>query len=444
MSLSQITKPGDLLGKYRIIDRIGKGGMAEVYRGRHEKLDRTVAVKILHSSLANDSDFIARFEREARLAANLRHTNIVQVYDFDTQKDRLYMVMEYINGGTLKELLDKQKETGKYLSFRVISRILSQIASALDYAHSQGMLHRDLKPSNILLDKSGNAFLSDFGIARIIGQSGITRSGAIMGTPAYMSPEQGSDESLTASSDIYSLGVILFEMLTGQVPFEAESPIVVLHKQVHEPAPSVLSFRKDLPHQIEPVLEKALSKDPVGRFDTAAELINTFSAVCSKNRIDNPTQEKAHTAKPTVRTWGKRITKPGESAKSHKWLPYAIVFLFFLVLAGIMIWSTRQSTLTGIRRCTTVESCQSVAVELLNDERPVLASEAYAKAASLVTEPQQIEWAQLKCDQADLLARLGKINEAKAAYRECSLWTQNAPTLDALRLYAQQKLKSLR
>jgi eukaryotic-like serine/threonine-protein kinase len=176
MALPVDTKPGDLLGKYRILERIGGGGMAEVFRGRHEKLDRDVAIKVLHSSLAGDPGFIARFEREARLAANLRHANIVQVYDFDSHGDTLFMVMEYVKGGTLKEFLETKNAANEKLPLKEIIRLFSQIASALDYAHEQGMLHRDLKPSNILLDPDGNAYLCDFGIARIIGQSKITRT----------------------------------------------------------------------------------------------------------------------------------------------------------------------------------------------------------------------------------------------------------------------------
>ncbi len=145
MALSVETQPGDLLGKYRILERIGGGGMAEVFRGRHEKLDRDVAIKVLRSSLAGDPGFIARFEREARLVANLRHSNIVQVFDFDTHGDRLYMVMEYVKGGTLKQFLETKTTAGEKLPLRDILRLLSQIAGALDYAHEQGMLHRDLK-----------------------------------------------------------------------------------------------------------------------------------------------------------------------------------------------------------------------------------------------------------------------------------------------------------
>ena len=222
MNNSSSTPNNNLLGKYQILERIGAGGMAEVYRGRHDKLDRDVAVKVLHSSLTGDPQFIARFEREARLAASLRHPGIVQVYDFDSQGDQLYLVMEFIDGGTLKQRIETLSAKGEFMPLPEISRLLTQIADALDYAHDKGMLHRDMKPSNILLDQADGLYLTDFGIARMLGGEEITRTGSILGTPAYMSPEQCEGKPLSFASDIYSLGIILFELLTGVVPFDAE------------------------------------------------------------------------------------------------------------------------------------------------------------------------------------------------------------------------------
>ncbi len=354
------------------------------------------------------------------------------------------MVMELISGGTLKDLLDQKETAGEYLSPDEITRILSQIAGALDYAHEQGMLHRDLKPSNILLDAEGNAYLSDFGIARIIGQSGITRSGAIMGTPAYMSPEQGEDQPLSSSSDLYSLGIILFEMLTGQVPFDAESPLVVLQKQVHSPLPSLSEFRPDLPQELDTLLQKALSKDPAIRFKTARELLNAFKSVKIQSTLNKPVHETGATPVRTVKTAENRDMLAGKSGVLSSWIPAFVIIFLVLVAAGALIWIARQSNLATIKRCTTVKSCEAAAIQLLDANRPALAAEAYAKAASLVDEIDQSEWAQMRCDQADLLIRLKRTSEAIIAYRECAIWTHNETDLDFLRQYAQQKLKKLR
>ena len=444
MALAVETQPGDLLGKYRILERIGGGGMAEVFRGRHEKLDRDVAIKVLRSSLASDPGFIARFEREARLVANLRHSNIVQVFDFDTHGDRLYMVMEYVKGGTLKQFLETKNEIREKIPLREILRLLSQIAGALDYAHEQGMLHRDLKPSNILLDLDGNTYLSDFGIARIIGQSEITRTGSILGTPAYMSPEQCEGSTLTPASDIYSLGIILFEMITGCVPFDAESPLAVLHRQIHDPLPMLALYRRGLPSEMDTFLQKALAKKPGDRFPNARALLKAFEQFVPSNRVD--------ISEPGIETEIPIKALPVHLDQDEKkkgffsggWLPALAILIFVLMVVAVMIWSARQSNLATIKRCSSAKTCEAAAIQLIGANRPVMAVEAYAKASSLVTPSEQIEWAQLKCDQADLLAKLNKIPDARTAYRDCAAWTQNETSLQTIRTFAQQKLKELR
>lgn len=182
---------GKNLGKYRIIERLGRGGMANVYKAYHPQLDRYVAIKMLHGYLAEGKDFLARFEREARAVAALRHPQIVQVYDFDIEDEVYYMVMELIGGKSMKTRLKELHKSGDLLPLNEAAGIFGHIAEALEYAHQQGMLHRDIKPANVLLDKSGRAFLTDFGIARILSDTQITATGALIGTPEYMSPEQG-------------------------------------------------------------------------------------------------------------------------------------------------------------------------------------------------------------------------------------------------------------
>jgi len=267
---------GKEIGKYRITERIGRGGMAEVYEGIHTHLDRKVAVKVLHSHLLEGGDFVARFKREAKAVANLLHPNIVQVYDFDIQDDLIFMVMQYIDGMNLHAKLVEAGKLGERLPIKQIASIISDIASALDYAHSRDMLHRDIKPSNIMIDQDNKAYLTDFGIAKLFDEKKFTATGQIIGTPAYMSPEQARGEKLTEESDIYSLGVVSFEMLTGQVPYDAETPIGIALKQINDPVPTMSELVDDIPGTAQGVIDKALSKVPDSRYSSAEELVGAL------------------------------------------------------------------------------------------------------------------------------------------------------------------------
>ena len=267
---------GKEIGKYRITERLGQGGMAEVYQGVHTHLDKKVAVKVLHSHLLIGGDFVARFKREAKAVANLQHPNIVQVYDFDIQDDLIFMVMQYIEGATLHARLVEAGKQKERLPIKLIASIINDIASALDYAHSKGMLHRDIKPSNILIDNDDKAYLADFGIAKLYDEKKFTATGQLVGTPAYMSPEQGRGDDLTEESDIYSLGVVAFEMLTGQVPFDAQTPIGIVLKQINDPVPTMSDFIDDVPGTAQEVIDRALSKSPESRYSSAEELVGAL------------------------------------------------------------------------------------------------------------------------------------------------------------------------
>ena len=264
---------GQTLGKYQLLDRLGRGGMADVYKGYQPGLDRYVAVKVMHPHLSEDANFITRFRREAKSVAELHHANIVQVFDFDVQADNYYMVMEYIEGGlTLKQRLQELAERGTRLSIDQTLDIVIKLADALAYAHNLGMIHRDIKPANVLVASLDRPVLSDFGIARLLNETGLTSSGALIGTPAYMSPEQGRGERIDGRSDIYSLGIVLYEMLTGQPPYDADTPYAIILKHINDPLTPPHVLINPMPEVVERIVLKCLAKDPADRFASMAEL----------------------------------------------------------------------------------------------------------------------------------------------------------------------------
>ncbi len=268
------TLSGRTIGKYRIVEKIGSGGMAEVYLAVQENLDRHVAIKFMHAFLISEQDFLNRFEREAKAMARLNHANIVGVYDFDVYgENSYYLVMEYIDGGTLKEKLAGLAQAGERLPLEQAVRFATEVADALAYAHKREMVHRDIKPANIMINEAGKAVLTDFGIVKMMGNQAMayTATGALIGTPAYMSPEQALGKSGDARLDIYSLGVLLFQMATGQLPYDADTPLAVVMKHVNEPTPLPGAFNPDVPYQLQEAILKAMAKDPDDRFQTADE-----------------------------------------------------------------------------------------------------------------------------------------------------------------------------
>src|SRR5258708_16823768 len=235
---------GQQLGQYEVVARIGAGGMATVYRARQAKIGREVAIKVIKSDLADSADFARRFEREARTVAGLSHPHILKLFDYGEQEGMVYLVMELLNGGSLADKIHREGA----LPLDVIGHLLDQLGSALDYAHQHGVIHRDLKPQNVLLDQNGNAFLTDFGIAKMIGDAtALTQTGAALGTPSYMAPEQWLGQPIDSRADIYSLGVMLFEMLTGPTPFISETPFGFMHQHVYSPLPPLSTLRHRLP-----------------------------------------------------------------------------------------------------------------------------------------------------------------------------------------------------
>lgn len=264
---------GKTLGKYQLIERLGRGGMAEVYKAYQPSLERYVAVKVLHGHLVDEAGFIGRFQREAKSVAGLHHPNIVQVFDFDVDlgEDVHYMVMEYLDGVTLKARLDDYFKQGRRMPIGEIVRTFKGVLDGIGYAHAQGMVHRDLKPANIMFDSKDRPVVTDFGVAKIVGATRYTASGAIMGTPAYMSPEQGQGAPGDERSDLYALGVMLYECLTGRVPYDADTPVAILLKHITDPLPIIREVLPDLPDPLEGVLLKALAKNPNDRYQSAAD-----------------------------------------------------------------------------------------------------------------------------------------------------------------------------
>ena len=264
---------GSMLGSYRVIEAIGVGGMARIYKGVHTELNRFAAIKVVNWGLEEDPEFTERFRREAQAIATLRHPNIVQIFDFGKYASGYFMVMEFIDGDDLAAILSRHRvEKTVPPSSRVLQTV-KDVAAALDYAHKSGIVHRDVKPSNIMVNQEGQSILTDFGLAMLqTRQSQVTMGGAF-GTPHYVAPEQAiSSAGAVPASDIYSLGVVLYEMAAGQPPFEDESPLSVALKHVSEMPPPPTMFNSNLPLGVENVILKALSKQPMDRFATAGEL----------------------------------------------------------------------------------------------------------------------------------------------------------------------------
>ena len=274
----------DLIGKmvngYEILSQVGQGGMASVFLARQQSMNRNVALKFLPSVFLNDETYLQRFEREVNIVSQLEHRNIVPVYDFGEYESQPYIAMRYMPAGSVEELLAE----GRIPLPRVLS-IVEQVASALDYAHQNGILHRDLKPSNILLDDGGGVFITDFGIARILSESSsqITTQG-VVGTPSYMSPEQARAERLDGRSDVYSLGVMLFELVTGRRPFESDTPYSLAVMHVTMPPPLPRQFEPGVNAALEAVIMRALSKTRDARFASAGELAEALRAAL-KNQV---------------------------------------------------------------------------------------------------------------------------------------------------------------
>lgn len=336
---------GKRLGKVQIESLVARGGVAEIYVGTHITLDRKVAVKILRNLSEDNSDALLRFQREARVIAKLRHPNIVQVHDFDTVDGDPYLVMEYIDGPSLSKYLNVLHQKNGRLEFPQVVRLLNAVAGALQYAHNNGIVHRDIKPGNILLTSPTHLILAgktipqdfepvltDFGLVRFLDANRQTTTGQIAGTPAYMSPEQARGETTDARTDVYSLGIVLYEILAGHIPFDGETTMSILLKQVTEPPPSI----PGLAPAIQDVLSRALAKDVKDRFQTPLEFANAFSAAVKMNAEPSTIQTTMQmdsfpevvSARPTV------ASEPPPKKTHPQWTRVAILGSLILAIAA--------------------------------------------------------------------------------------------------------------
>ena len=346
-----------LNNRYEVLEKIGNGGMATVYKAKCHVLNRYVAIKILKDEFTTDSEFIKKFNTEAQSAASLAHPNIVQIYDVCNEDNLYYIVMELIQGKTLKEIIN---EDG-ILSWKWSVNIAIQIASALETAHKNNIIHRDIKPHNIIITEDGIAKVTDFGIAKAVSNSTITAFGTTIGSVHYFSPEHARGGYTDAKSDLYSLGIVMYEMLTGRVPFDADTPVSVALKQVQEEPVDPIKYNENIPISVNRIILKAMQKDPNLRYQNATEMLKDLSLALKKpnedfvelaiRSDDSPTQkiptiyelemEKNNDRKaPRVsenQSNRKKENKVKEFYKNHKWAkPVTIVLAAILLFVGAM------------------------------------------------------------------------------------------------------------
>ncbi len=276
-----------LNGRYKLLERIGSGGMSVVYKAQDLLLGRPVAVKMLHESFTGDADFLRRFRQEAFAAANLQHPNIVTVHDIGQDGNRHYIVMEYVEGQTLKDLVRQYNADGTVMPGNRALDLMIQTAEGIGYAHRAGLVHCDVKPQNVLVTYDDRIKVADFGIARAVSEaSQQINDERVWGTPQYFSPEQAAGEAPTPASDVYSIGVMMYEMLTGQLPFHADTQAALALKHIQEPPPHVSEVNPAVPVQIDLVVDKVLSKEPEGRYRTAGQLARILTSYRDTSQAD--------------------------------------------------------------------------------------------------------------------------------------------------------------
>jgi len=344
---------GKTLGKVLLEDLVARGGMAEVYLGTHESFGQ-VAVKVMRGLLERDTDQLARFQREAEVIGELRHANIVRMYEYAFVDESPYLVMEYVSGPSLASYLKTLHDRKQRLPIGAVAHLLSGIAAALDYAHAKGMIHRDIKPANVLLrsstrkividerlPKDVEPILTDFGLVRLLDSTMHTTVGSVSGTPTYMSPEQARGEKVDKRTDIYSLGIMLYEMIAGAVPFQADTTFGMLMKHINEPPPAIKGISSDM----QALLDRALSKDPSLRYETAGAMANEFMALFNGQTISPDTLHIAKLARQAAEE-RKASQPPPPERPSRRWIRIGVEVAVALILAFIIIRFVGPTTAT--------------------------------------------------------------------------------------------------
>ena len=337
-------------GRYAVLERVGTGGMAEVYRARDELLGREVAVKVLSEQLSRDRSFVERFRREAQSAANLNHPNIVSLFDYGADDGTYFIVMEFIDGSSLSDII---RRDGALMPERA-AEIASDVARALDRAHAQGLVHRDIKSANIMITRTGQTKVTDFGIARAVGRDGeqtMTQTGMVIGTAAYLSPEQAQGNPVDGRSDVYSLGVVLYELLTGRTPFSGDTALSIAYKHVREDPRPPSELNRDVSPQLDAVTLKALAKNPENRYSTAAEMSEDLQRFIHGQKVQ-ATPLLADQTAVMGRGAGTQVMTPTEIAAAEKPPPrragwYVVIALLALGLVGLLVWLLADNLFGG-------------------------------------------------------------------------------------------------
>jgi serine/threonine-protein kinase len=332
-------------GRYRLIERIGSGGMADVWRAHDTELGRDIALKVLHENFARDREFVERFRREASAAAGLQHPNVVSVFDRGEYEDTYFIAMELVDGSSLRDLINRGLEPSEAVE------VARQVLAAAAFAHSKGIVHRDLKPLNVLIDREGRIRVTDFGIARA-GGSEITRTGSVMGTAQYISPEQAQGMEVTGASDIYSVGIILFEMLTGRVPFDGDNAVAIAMKQVAEQPPAPSSINPSVPPALDQIVLRALAKDPAQRFASAQEMIAALDSA------EADPEKGGHT-----RRFAAMVAEDQEEDR-RRW-PWIVAILALLIAAGALAYFLTRPDMVSVPDVT--GETQAVATNDMRD-----------------------------------------------------------------------------
>jgi tRNA A-37 threonylcarbamoyl transferase component Bud32/tetratricopeptide (TPR) repeat protein len=391
---------GENVGAYRIVDKLGQGGMATVYKAYHAALDRYVAIKVMHAAFLEDPNFLARFQREARIVAKLDHPHIVPIYDYAEHNGQPYLVMRFVEGETLKARVGSGP-----LDRAEVLRIGEAVGDGLAYAHGQGVLHRDIKPSNILLTPEGGVYLTDFGLARMAeaGESTLSRD-MMMGTPQYISPEQAKGiRELDARTDIYSLGVVLYELLVGQVPFTADTPYAIVHDHIFTPLPMPRELNPDVPESIERVLLKALAKEADDRFQSVETLIaaleNALEPSAQGRTADTITVPPPSTVSPPAAPPEEPKKAKPRPKKKRQWLWIAAAlaailcigaFLcFFVVVPWLRQREQQQASVAHLEDQTSVAQLMEQAQAAQDDGDWEKALELYQ--AAIEADPQTVD-----------------------------------------------------